>query len=134
MLKNMSAALKSYVGKSDMIQKKNKSLWYPTSRPQVKENPISDNNLAWPQSMRKKMNTWNYLKKRTYRAGRRTQECQEFHTFSANSGMSGMSHLFGELRNVRNVTPFWRTQECQEFHTFRENSAVSFKRPSLNYY
>ena len=23
----------------------------------------------------------------------------------------------GELRNVRNFTPFWLTQECQEFHT-----------------
>ena len=44
------------------------------------------------------MNTWNYLKKRTYRAGRRTQECQEFHTFSANSGMSGISHLIEAVK------------------------------------
>ena len=43
----------------------------------------------------------------------------------ANSGMSGISHLFGELRNVRNVTPFRRTQECQECHTFSANSGMS---------
>ena len=42
----------------------------------------------------------------TYRAGQQTQECQEFRTFSANSGMSGISHLFAELRNVKNFTPF----------------------------
>ena len=39
--------------------------------------------------------------------------------------MSGMSHLFGELRNVRNFTPFWLTQECQECYTFSANSGMS---------